>query len=88
MFSFLTKIFGTANDRIIKGLQKEVLKINALEKDLLSLTDEELKAKTSQLPPSCDNNKLLSLQQSIHSHIHVRYAKLSEMVLELRQCLE
>ncbi len=49
MFSFLTKIFGTANDRIIKKLQKEVPKINAFEKDLLNLTDDELKSKTNYL---------------------------------------
>ena len=59
MFSFLTKIFGTANDRIIKGLQKEVLKINALEKDLLNLTDAELKAKTDNLKQKLSNGQSL-----------------------------
>ena len=59
MFSFLTKIFGTANDRIIKGLQKEVVKINALEKDLLNLTDDELKAKTDNLKQKLSNGQSL-----------------------------
>lgn len=46
MYSFLTKIFGTANDRIIKKFQKDVQKINALESSLIDLSDEELKNKT------------------------------------------
>ena len=48
MFSFLTKIFGTANDRIIKKLRKDVSKINALEGSLLGLSDDELKQKTNE----------------------------------------
>ena len=59
MFSFLTKIFGTANERIIKGLQKEVLKINALEKSLLNLTDKELKSKTNGLKQKLSNGQSL-----------------------------
>lgn len=46
MYSFLTKIFGTANDRIIKKFQKDVRQINALESSLIDLSDEELKNKT------------------------------------------
>lgn len=46
MFSILTKIFGTANDRKIKKLSKEVEKINAFEPQLKKLTDEELSNKT------------------------------------------
>ena len=48
MFSLLTKIFGTANDRIIKKLKKEVEKINQLEPQIESLTDKELAAKTTE----------------------------------------
>jgi preprotein translocase subunit SecA len=59
MFSFLTRIFGTANDRIIKKLQKEVVKINELEKDLLNLTDDELKAKTNYLKQKLTNGQSL-----------------------------
>ncbi len=49
MFSFLTRIFGTANDRIIKKLQQEIHKINDLEPSLIHLTDNELRGKTAQL---------------------------------------
>ena len=40
------KIFGTANNRFVKKQYKIVEQINALEKDFINLTDEELKNKT------------------------------------------
>ncbi len=43
---FLTKIFGSRNDRLLKTYRKTVERINALEAGLESLTDDELKAKT------------------------------------------
>ena len=42
----LTKIFGTANDRILKRLWPLVATINDLEPGIQQLTDEELRAKT------------------------------------------
>ena len=42
----LTKIFGTANERIIKRLMPLVASINDLEPEIQKLTDEELRAKT------------------------------------------
>jgi len=59
MFSILTKIFGTANDRIIKRLQKEIHKINAFENSIKNLTDEELKAKTSEFKQKLADGKTL-----------------------------
>ncbi|WP_019027195.1 preprotein translocase subunit SecA [Colwellia piezophila] len=44
--SLLTKMFGSRNDRLLKQMGKEVIKINALEPVLEALSDEELKAKT------------------------------------------
>src|SRR5690242_10008852 len=41
-------LFGTANDRIVKGLDKPVAKINALEPEFAKLTDEQLRAKTTE----------------------------------------
>ena len=43
---FLTKIFGSRNDRLLKTYRKTVERINALEAGLESLSDDELKAKT------------------------------------------
>ena len=42
----LTKIFGTANERIIKRLWPVVAQINSLEPGMKELSDEELRAKT------------------------------------------
>lgn len=41
-------LFGTANDRIVKGFDKPVAKINALEPELTKLSDEQLRAKTAE----------------------------------------
>ena len=39
-------LFGTANDRIVKGFDKPVAKINALEPEFAKLSDEALQGKT------------------------------------------
>ncbi len=47
MFSAIARrLFGSANDRIIKGLKKHIIAINALEPSFEALTDAELQAKT------------------------------------------
>ncbi|HVL75565.1 MAG TPA: preprotein translocase subunit SecA [Noviherbaspirillum sp.] len=46
--SFLTKIFGSRNQRLIKQYQKTVREINALEPAMEKLSDAELQAKTQQ----------------------------------------
>ena len=43
------KVFGSANDRYIKGLHKTVAAINALEPTLEALSEDELKARTPWL---------------------------------------
>ena len=42
----LTKIFGTANERVIKKLMPNVAAINTLEPEMQKLSDEQLRAKT------------------------------------------
>ncbi|MBR4926709.1 MAG: preprotein translocase subunit SecA [Alphaproteobacteria bacterium] len=44
----LKSLFGSSNDRYIKKLKKIVSKINALEPDFEKLSDEELRAKTTE----------------------------------------
>ena len=44
----LKKIIGTKNDRDLKRLRGWVARINAVEKEYQSLTDDELKAKTAE----------------------------------------
>ena len=47
MFGAIAKrLFGTANERFLKTLNKSVAAINALEPDLASLGDDELRART------------------------------------------
>ncbi|MDX8391663.1 MAG: preprotein translocase subunit SecA [Mariprofundaceae bacterium] len=46
MFDFLTKMFGSRNERILKQMYPIVSEVNALEGQIQSLSDEELKAKT------------------------------------------
>jgi len=44
----LGKVFGTKNERVIKGLMPNVQAINALEPEMQKLTDAELRAKTDE----------------------------------------
>ena len=49
MFGALArKIFGSSNDRIVKGYRPRVAAINALEPELSRLTDEQLRARTQE----------------------------------------
>ena len=48
MGTMLTKIFGSRNQRLIRQMQKEVNKINALEAEVSGLTDAQLSAKTEE----------------------------------------
>ncbi|MCG7566578.1 preprotein translocase subunit SecA [Pseudoalteromonas sp. CnMc7-15] len=54
-----TKVFGSRNDRTIKNLRKTVALINALESQLESLSDDELKAKTAEFRERYDNGTSL-----------------------------
>ena len=46
MLGLAKKIFGTRNDRLLRGYNKIVQKINALEPDYVALSDDALKSKT------------------------------------------
>ncbi|HZP19611.1 MAG TPA: preprotein translocase subunit SecA [Bauldia sp.] len=46
--SLARKLFGTPNDRRIKGYQPKVAAINALEPEVKALSDEQLRARTDQ----------------------------------------
>lgn len=82
MFSFVAKkIFGSVNDRLIKSLFLEVVKINALEPQISSLSDEQLKAKTTEF-----KNRLKAgetLDQILHEAFAV-VREASKRVLNMR----
>ncbi|MFT3717900.1 preprotein translocase subunit SecA [Pseudorhodoferax sp.] len=46
--NFLTKIFGSRNERLLKQYRKSVQAINALEPQFEKLSDDELRAKTQE----------------------------------------
>jgi preprotein translocase subunit SecA len=46
--NFLTKIFGSRNDRLLKTYRKTAGRINAMEGQLASLSDEQLRGKTDE----------------------------------------
>ncbi len=46
--ALLTRIFGSRNDRVVRGLRKSVARINELEPSFQALNDDELRAKTDE----------------------------------------
>lgn len=60
MFGALAKkLFGTANDRVVKGLQKQVDAINALEAEFEKLSDDALKGKTAEFRARLEKGETL-----------------------------
>jgi preprotein translocase subunit SecA len=45
---FLTRLFGSRNDRLLKTYQRNIERINALEPAISALDDESLRSKTAQ----------------------------------------
>ena len=69
----LTKIFGSRNSRLLKRMQQDVLRINALEPELAKLTDEQLRAKTSEFKTRVSNG------ESLDSLLHEAFACVREV---------
>ncbi|PJG82952.1 preprotein translocase subunit SecA [Caviibacterium pharyngocola] len=57
--TIVTKIFGSRNDRILRRLNKQIVKINKLEPQFEALSDEELKAKTAEFRERLQNGEKL-----------------------------
>src|SRR5262245_24533146 len=53
------KIFGSSNERRVKGYMPRVAQINALEKELEKLSDDALRARTAQFRTELENGKTL-----------------------------
>jgi len=53
------KLFGSANERYVKGLNKIVDSINVLEPELEALSDDDLKARTDALRERLSNGETL-----------------------------
>src|ERR1700691_107659 len=57
--SLLKKIFGSSNDRRLKGYRPKVAAINALEAEFAALSDEQLRASTPAFRAQLANGKTL-----------------------------
>ncbi|MEN8781613.1 MAG: preprotein translocase subunit SecA [Desulfobacterales bacterium] len=57
--SFLTKVFGSKNERELKKLQPIIEQINALETDLKALSDDQLKGHTANFKERLHNGEPL-----------------------------
>jgi len=78
---FLTSIFGSRNERVLRQLGKAVAQINALEPKFQALTDAELRAKTDEF------RERLAAGAKLDSLIPEAFATVREAsrrVLELR----
>jgi preprotein translocase subunit SecA len=60
MFAALARrVFGSANDRFIKGLDKTVAAVNALEPEVKALSDDDLRGRTIWLRDRLDKGETL-----------------------------
>lgn len=59
MFKFLTKVFGSNNDRILKKLQPIVDEINQLESRVQALPDEQISQQTAEFKDRLSNGETL-----------------------------
>ena len=59
MASFLTRIFGSRNQRLLRQFSKVVSQINEMEEELKSLADEDFKSKTDEFRGRYQNGETL-----------------------------
>ncbi|MGX3067297.1 preprotein translocase subunit SecA [Ursidibacter arcticus] len=68
----MTSIFGSSNDRTLRRLNKRVVQINKLEPEFEKLTDDELKAKTTEF------KQRLAEGATLDSLLHEAFATVRE----------
>ncbi len=56
---FLTSLFGSRNERLLRQYRRVVERINALEPQFEKLSDDELKAKTAEFRQQVENGRSL-----------------------------
>ncbi len=55
----ISKVFGSRNERVLRRMQKTVVRINSLEPEISSLSDEALSAKTAEFRERLDGGEAL-----------------------------
>ncbi len=78
---FLTSIFGSRNERVLRQLGKVVQKVNALEPEYQALTDDALRAKTAEFRERLANGAALD---SLIPEAFATVREASQRVLGLR----
>ena len=59
MANFLTRLFGSRNQRLLRQFGKTVKTINALEEGMKALSDDELAAKTDEFRGRLEKDETL-----------------------------
>ena len=78
---FLSKVFGTANDRVLKKLRERVDQVNAFENKISALSDEQLRAKTNEFREQLAHGKSLD---DIMPEAYAVVREVSKRVLGMR----
>jgi preprotein translocase subunit SecA len=73
MLNIFEKIFGSANDRYLKGLQPHVEKVNGLESEIEALSDDELAAQTDKF------KERLASGETLDDILHEAFATVREV---------
>jgi len=79
--SFLTQIFGSRNERLLKQYRKTVAQINALEPSLEKFSDEALRAKTDEFKSRVANGETLD---SLLPEAYAVVREASKRVMKMR----
>jgi preprotein translocase subunit SecA len=83
----LTKVFGSANERLLKKLWPVVARINALEPEIRRLSDEELRAKTEEFKARFARRLEGSDELSPEARKQVEQEALDEILPEAFACV-
>ena len=81
MFNPIKSVFGTKNSRDLKNLKPYVLKINALEEKMKSMSDEELQAQTPKLKEMIKNG---ATREQLIPEVFATVREASVRVLNMR----
>lgn len=81
VLSLAAKIFGTTNDRVLKGIHRQVSPINDLEPTYEAMSDDELKGQTNVFRQRLENGERLD---SIQNEAFAVVREAAKRVLGLR----
>ena len=80
-YNFLTKLFGSRNDRLLRTYRKTVATVNALEPEYETLSDHALRGKTDELRAQLAAGKTLD---DILPHAFATVREASKRVMKMR----